>query len=131
MPAPSALEVEMVIEKLKRHKSPGIDQVPAEMIEAGGRKFLSEIHKLINSIWNKKELTEEWKESIIVPIYTKGDKIDCSNCRGISLLSTTHKILSNILLSIYLHVLRKLLGIISVDFDATGQLLITYFEFVE
>jgi len=33
----SAFEVEMAIEKLKRHKSPGIDQIPAKFIKAGGR----------------------------------------------------------------------------------------------
>ena len=64
----------MAIERLKRHKSPGIDQIPAELIKAGGRTNLSEIHKLINSIWNKEKLPEQWKESIIVPIYKKGDK---------------------------------------------------------
>jgi hypothetical protein len=53
--------------------------------------------KFINSIWNKEELPEQWKESIIVSIYKKGDKADCSNYQGISLLSTTYKILSNIL----------------------------------
>jgi len=69
------------------------------MNKAGGRTICSEIHKLINSIWNKEELSEEWKELIIVPIYKKGDKKDCSNYRGIQLLPTMYKTLSNILLS--------------------------------
>jgi len=59
----------------------------------------SEIHKLINSIWNKEEMPEDWKKSITVPTYMKGDKTDCGNYRGISILSTTYKILSNILFS--------------------------------
>jgi len=44
-------------------------------------------------------LPEEWKKSIIVPIYKKGDKIVYSNYRGISLLPATYKMLSNILLA--------------------------------
>jgi len=43
-------------------------------------------------------LPEDWNESINVPIYKKVDKTDCSNYNGISLLPTTYKILSNILL---------------------------------
>jgi hypothetical protein len=77
----------------------GIDQIPAEVIKAGGSKICSDIHKLIISTWNKDELPDQRKESIVVPVYKKGDKTDCSNYRGISLLSTTHKILSNNLLS--------------------------------
>jgi hypothetical protein len=34
------------------------------------------IHKLIISIWNKEELPDQWKESMMVPIYKKGDRID-------------------------------------------------------
>jgi len=52
VPEPSAFQVEMTSEKLIRHKPPGIDQIPAEMIKAGGRTICSEIQKLINSIWN-------------------------------------------------------------------------------
>ena len=59
------------------------------MIKGGGRTIRCAIHKLIISIWNKEELSEEWKESIIVPNHKKGDKTDCNNYRGISLLSTT------------------------------------------
>ena len=94
----SAFEVKMVIKELKRRKSPGIDQIQAELIRAGGRKIHSELHKLINPAWNKEELPKDWKQLITVPNY-KGNKIDCSNYRGILLLSTTYKILTNILLS--------------------------------
>jgi hypothetical protein len=79
VPEPSAFAVEMVIEKLKRHKSPRTDNIPAEMIQARGRSIRSEIHNPINSICNKQELPEQWKESIIVPIYKNGDKTDCGN----------------------------------------------------
>ena len=99
MPESSAFEVEWATVKLKSHKSPGIDQITADLINAWGRTFRSVFHKLIISIGNTEELHEEWKESIIVPIYGKGDKTDCTNYRGISLLLTTYKILSNILLS--------------------------------
>jgi hypothetical protein len=67
VPEPSAFEVEMASEMLKMYKSPDVDQISAELIKAGGNKICSGIHKLINSLWNKEEL------SIIVPIY-KGDK---------------------------------------------------------
>jgi hypothetical protein len=79
VPDPSPSEFEMTIQKLKRHRSPGIDPIPAELIKTGGRAIRSEIHKLINSVWNKEELPKQWKDPIIVPIYKKGDKTDCSN----------------------------------------------------
>jgi hypothetical protein len=80
------LRFELTIEKLKSHKSPGVDQIPVEMIKAGGRTIRCVIHNLIISIWNKEEVSEEGKDSIVVPIYNMGDKADCSNYNGISLL---------------------------------------------
>jgi hypothetical protein len=98
---PSPFGVEIVIAKLKKYKSPGSDEILAELIQAGGETLWSEIHTLVNSIWSKEELSDHWKETIIVPIYKKGDKTYCSNYRGISLLSTGYKILSNSLLSMF------------------------------
>ena len=46
VPESSATEVQLTIDKLKSHKSPGIDQIPAELIKAGGRTIYLEIHKL-------------------------------------------------------------------------------------
>ena len=68
------------------------------MIKAGGRTIRYEIHKLIISVWNKEDVPFEFKESITLPINKKQDKTDFNNYRGISLLLTTYKILSNILL---------------------------------
>jgi hypothetical protein len=66
---PSAFEVEMAVERLQRHKSPGTNKILTELLKARGRTIRSEIHKLINSLWNKEELSEEWSGSIIVPVY--------------------------------------------------------------
>jgi hypothetical protein len=98
VPEPSSSEVEVAIGKLKRYKSPGVDQIPAELIQAGGGTLHSEIHKLIKMIWNKEELPHQWKESLVTPIHKKVIKLT-SNCQGILLLSTSYKILSNILLA--------------------------------
>jgi len=67
VPEPSASEVELAIDKLKSHKSPGIDQIPAELIKAGGRKICLEIHELITSIWKNEKLPEEI--AIIIQTY--------------------------------------------------------------
>jgi hypothetical protein len=75
VPGLSHFEVETAIAKFKRYKLPGSDQIPAELIQAGGEMLLSVIHILINSIWNKEELPDKWKETIIVPIHKKGDKL--------------------------------------------------------
>jgi hypothetical protein len=69
------LDVEIAIAKLKKYKSPGSDQISAELILAGGKMLLSVIHKLINSIWNKEELPDQWKKSIIVPILKRVTKL--------------------------------------------------------
>jgi len=50
VPEPSASDVEMAVEKLKRHKSPGTDQILTELIKARGRTTRCEIHKFIYSI---------------------------------------------------------------------------------
>jgi hypothetical protein len=67
---------------LKKYKSPGSDEIRVELIQAGGEMLLSAIHKLVNSIWNKEELPDQWKESIIVPVHKKGDKTGCNNIVG-------------------------------------------------
>jgi hypothetical protein len=46
VPDPSPFEVEIATAKLKKYKSPDSDQIPAELIQAGGETLQSEIHKI-------------------------------------------------------------------------------------
>jgi hypothetical protein len=62
------------------------------------------------SVWNKVEQPKQWMESIILPVHNKGDKTDCNNYRGISFLSTSFKILSNILLSMLGPYIDEIIG---------------------
>jgi hypothetical protein len=62
---PSLVEVEIGIRKLKSYISPGTDQIPAKLIEVDGETLCSNIHRLICSIWNKEELPQQQKESIL------------------------------------------------------------------
>jgi hypothetical protein len=68
--------------------------------------------------------------SLLLPIHRKGDQIYCNNYRGISLLLTSYKILSNIHLSRLSPYVDEIIGIVSVCFNVTDYLLIRFSAFV-
>jgi hypothetical protein len=55
----SPSEIDIIIVKLKRYRSPDSDQTPTELIQTGGETLWSETHKFINSIWNKEEFPDQ------------------------------------------------------------------------
>jgi hypothetical protein len=71
VPEPSHVKVEIAIGKLKSYKSLGTGQILVKLIQAGGVMLCSEIHKLTCSIWNKEELPQQWKESVIIPVHKR------------------------------------------------------------
>jgi hypothetical protein len=64
VPDPSAFDLEVVTEKLKRHKSRSTER-QENSLKQWVEEFAN-ICKLINSVWNKEDLPEQWKESVIV-----------------------------------------------------------------
>lgn len=52
-------------DNFKMYISPDIDQILAQLTQTGCKTFCSYVYKLINSILNKEELSEQWKESIM------------------------------------------------------------------
>ena len=72
----------------------------AEIFKHGGTALLAQLLKFYRICWTAKELPQPFKDALIIAIiYTKkGDRSDCGNYRGISLLSTAGTILAKILL---------------------------------
>jgi exonuclease III len=94
---PSIQEVEKAIHQLKNNKATGLDGVPAELFKVGGPALTDHTHGLIVKIWNTETIPTDLRDTSIVTIFKKGDKAQCGNYRGISLLSAAGKILARIL----------------------------------
>ena len=90
-------EVRAAIRKLKNCKASGEDEITAELFKYGGEVLTERIHALLSKIWEIETIPEEWLTSIIVPVHKKGDKTVCENYRGISLLNTIYKVLTNVI----------------------------------
>ena len=56
------------------------------------------MYELVRQIWEEGRITEEWKETVIVPIYKRGSGDRCENYRGIALRNAAYKMLSNVIL---------------------------------
>jgi hypothetical protein len=68
LPRRSNLEVETTVGDLKNYKSTGSDDILSELFQAGGETLVFVIHKLIDTIWNKEKMPDQWNESIVVGI---------------------------------------------------------------
>ena len=66
--------------------SPGPDGMPAEVWKNSGAELLSRVHELILQIWRSEDVPQDWKDTNMVPIFKKGNRKDCGNYCGFSLL---------------------------------------------
>jgi len=95
---PDILDIEMAVQSMNNNKSPGIDNIPTDLYKKGGGLLLNKIHSLIKGIWREEKMPTDWTKNIIVPKYkNRGDKLQCKNYRGISLLCTVYKILTTVI----------------------------------
>jgi len=78
---------------MKRHKAPGLSALVAEMIQTTGDIGTQWILDLCNGIVEDGCIPEDWKSSVVLPIYKgKGDPIECGSYRGIKLLEHVMKV---------------------------------------
>ena len=97
---PSFNEVERAILRLKDNKAAGPDNIPPEVIKYGGCALHRRLHNFILDCWSAKCLPQQWKNANIILVHKqKGDRAECGNSRGISLLSVAGKVLAKIMLT--------------------------------
>ena len=91
-------EVRLALRKMKVGKSPGFDEVQAEMIKLMGEVGIKWTARLLNKCMEEGQIPKEWRVGIIIPIWKKkGDVQDPGKYRGITLLSHVMKLLERIL----------------------------------
>ena len=90
-------EVDYCIKNLKDGKAPGVDNIFTELIKLGGVPLKHALLKLLNLIISTNNSPSKFNQSIIVVIFKKGDRFQCSNYRPISLLSHFYKFFMSII----------------------------------
>jgi len=78
--------------KIKKKKAAGIDSVPMEAWIYVGKDLRKRLVELLQKVWSTGKMPQDWKESIIVPLYKRGDEEKVINYRNISLQCTAYKI---------------------------------------
>ena len=98
-PTPLLEEIESAIKSLKCGKSPGLDNIPGELLKCRMQEGTKALHFLCTRIWETCKWPDDWKLQEFVMLYKSGDPKNCSNYRTIALISHASKILLIVILN--------------------------------
>ena len=92
-------EVEAAVKALKMGKSAGVDNIPAELVQAGGEAMIDILTAICNKIWKTGEWPTTWTQSLVITLPKKGNLQLCQNYRTINLISHPSKVMLKIILN--------------------------------
>ena len=92
-------EVEAAVKALKMGKSAGVDNIPAELVQAGGETMVDILTTICNKFWKTGEWPTTWTQSLIITLPKKGNLQLCHNNRTISLINHPSKVMLKIILN--------------------------------
>ena len=92
-------EVEAAVKALKMGKSAGMDNIPAELVQAGGEGMIDILTSVCNKIWKTGEWPTTWTQSLVITLPKKGNLQLCQNYRTISLIGRPSKVMLKIILN--------------------------------
>jgi hypothetical protein len=97
---PTMDELSKAIDCLACRKAPGSDGIPPEVLKSGKPALLQPLHDLLCLCWEQGYIPQDMRDANIVTLYkNKGDRSDCNNYRGISLLSIVGKVFARVALA--------------------------------
>ena len=76
-----------------------MDNIPAELVKAGGEAMVNVLLNICNKIWITGDWPKPWTQSLIITLPKKGNFQQCQNYRTISLISHPSKVMLKIILS--------------------------------
>ena len=92
-------DVEAAVQSLKKEKSAGINNIPAELVQAGGEDEITALATICNKIWQTGKWPTPWTQSLTITIPKKGNLQQCQDYRTITLISHRSKVMLKIRLN--------------------------------
>ena len=91
-------EVEAAVQSLKKGKSAGVDNIPAELVQADGEDVITAVTTICNNIWQTGEWPTLWTQFLVITLPKKDNLQQCQNYQTISLISHPGKVMLKIIL---------------------------------
>ena len=91
--------MEAAVKALKMGKSAGVDNIPAELVQAGGEATTDIPTSICNKIWKTEDWPTTWTQFLVITLPKKGNLHLCQNYRTISLISHRSKVMLKVTLN--------------------------------
>ena len=92
-------EVEAAVKALQMGKSAGVDNIPAELVHAGGEAIIDILTAICNKNWKTGKWLTTWTQSLVITLPKKGNLQLCQHYRTISLIIHPSKVMLKIILN--------------------------------
>ena len=93
-------ELKEALKSTASGKAPGLDGIPSDILKNGGETMCEALLDLFNRCLLSGTVPQGFRDALTVTIYKrKGDRAECGNHRGISLLAIAGKVLAKVVLN--------------------------------
>lgn len=97
---PTIEDLSKAIDSLASGKAPGSDGIPPDLVKHCKTSLLHPLYEVLCQCWHEGAIPQDMRDAKIITLYkNKGERSDCNNYRGISLLSIVGKVFARVILT--------------------------------